>query len=634
MRLLLAVIGFMFSFQLYSQEKGDEMLRIAASLHNSNPDSAFVICLEVEKRAELHNEEENVAYAKLGKSRYFLLKNKLEAASHELEAAISLFQKNGNSHGVARCYIAMSNIAGRIKKVDEEIEYLEKANTLFINEKDTFYLLKTLTNLALNYTDANRLGEAEQALVQLEQLTQGMPDKDFYYLNQNWGLFFFKKGEYERALERLIKAREIADELKMIDSQATILVMMGKVKLAQKEYKTAQKLIEKSLEIAQNNQLTMEEFEALEVLCKIHEELGDLSAAYLTFKQLNSVKEKMYDLDMVNKLNAFEREVALAEKQSVIAEQKAELIKNKMNIYILIGILLVVLVSVVFLVVNLRAKKKANEIIQYQKQIVEKKNEEILASITYAKRIQEAILPQDKVVRSYLHNSFVLYKPKDIVSGDFYWMQTIQKSNGREEDSQVLFAAVDCTGHGVPGAFMSIVGNNGLNKAVKELNIVTPSLILDNLNEHVSAILREEGRDVKDGMDIALCSLEFPQNPLEKSIRLEYAGAFNPLYIVRNKGITIIKGDRQSIGEKRGVFQNHCFDLQKDDCIYIFTDGFADQFGGDDNKKLGYNKFRQQLIEISHLPMDVQKLKLVAFFEDWKRDEEQVDDICVIGVRV
>lgn len=255
---------------------------------------------------------------------------------------------------------------------------------------------------------------------------------------------------------------------------------------------------------------------------------------------------------------------------------------------------------------------------------IEEQKRNITDSIHYAKRIQNAILPADEIWEQNLPNSFVLYKPKDIVSGDFYWMA--------KKDDRVMIAAVDCTGHGVPGAFMSIVGNNQLNYAVNVKNARTASDILDQLNIGVTRSLHQKrtGSSVKDGMDISLCSIEVGKN------KLDYAGAFNPLYIVNDR-VEIIKGDKFPIGafldEELRNFTNNEVHLKKGDSVYIFSDGFADQFGGEKGKKFKYKKFQELLIEIQSKDMREQKSILDKTIMEWMGEHEQIDDILVIGVR-
>ncbi len=257
---------------------------------------------------------------------------------------------------------------------------------------------------------------------------------------------------------------------------------------------------------------------------------------------------------------------------------------------------------------------------------IEEQNKHITDSIHYAKRIQNTILPPDDFIERILPESFILYRPKDIVSGDFYW--------AAEQDNRAIIAAVDCTGHGVPGAFMSIVGNNQLNYSVSVKNARNANEILDELNKGVTHSLRQtnEGSAVKDGMDIALIMVDYD------NMKLQFAGAFNPLYFIRNGELTITKGNKFPIGafvgEELQKFDNHEFDVKKGDIVYIFSDGYADQFGGDRGKKFKYRRFHDLLLEIHNEPMARQRDILNETIVEWMGELEQIDDILVIGVKI
>jgi serine phosphatase RsbU (regulator of sigma subunit) len=259
-----------------------------------------------------------------------------------------------------------------------------------------------------------------------------------------------------------------------------------------------------------------------------------------------------------------------------------------------------------------------------QKDMIAEKNKEVMASIRYAQRLQTAILPTPQFIQNNLRDSFVLFRPKDIVSGDFYWMTKV--------DNKVLIAAVDCTGHGVPGALVSIVGANGLNRCVKEFDLTKPSSILNQLREIIIETFNAGEEKVKDGMDISLLSID------TQTYEIEYAGANNPLWIARldSKEMEVITPDKQPIGnfDFAQPFTNHSFQLKRGDCLFLFTDGYADQFGGDNGKKLKYKPFQDLLFKNMNLPMHEQKMILNQSFTKWMSDFEQVDDVCVIGIRI
>lgn len=301
--------------------------------------------------------------------------------------------------------------------------------------------------------------------------------------------------------------------------------------------------------------------------------------------------------------------------------------------YVVIGVLVVVfLVRVRTAQLKKRQVELENEVrlatdeIRLQKEEIEVAHDEIKDSINYAKRIQTAILPSDKIFKESLPKSFVLYKPKDIVAGDFYWMKTLE--------DLVIFAAADCTGHGVPGAMVSVLCNNGLNRAFREYNLSKPSEILNKTRELVISEFEKSEEQVKDGMDIALCSL---RHNIE-GVEIQFAGAHNPLWIIRKDANEVeeIKANKQPIGkfDNPVPYDNHTLTLQKGDTFYIFSDGYIDQFGGEKGKKFKSKNFKTLLLSIKDKDMDEQQKLIHETFEKWKGSLEQLDDVCVIGVRI
>ena len=272
------------------------------------------------------------------------------------------------------------------------------------------------------------------------------------------------------------------------------------------------------------------------------------------------------------------------------------------------------------IILEQKVKERTAEVVQKSK-VIEEKNRDITASIRYAERIQRAMLPREDIFKE----TFVLFMPKDIVSGDFYWMY----DNG---DWQFI-AAVDCTGHGVPGAFMSIIGHNSFNKVVREYGLTRPSAILDQLNiEVMKSLLQRHEKEIKDGMDLALIAFN------KKNFTVEFAGAYNPLYVVRKGEVFVYKGDRFPIGmttmDEKKTFTNQTVDIQPGDMLYICSDGYADQFGSPEVKKFKSVNVKRLLSEIWDLPVNEQKNKLEKTILDWKGDLDQVDDILFIGTKI
>ena len=297
----------------------------------------------------------------------------------------------------------------------------------------------------------------------------------------------------------------------------------------------------------------------------------------------------------------------------------------------------VAIFSILLIRMRFRLTKKeivARFALEESKHELQEKNKEIVDSINYAKRLQDALIPPIDVFKKILPNSFVLFKPKDIVSGDFYWIAKINTTKHDEANEElVVYSVADCTGHGVPGAFMSLIGLKIFNQSVKQSNVNTPADALDYLNHEVYNTVNKHSETdniIRDGMDVALCSINF------KTLMLSFSGAKNPVYIVRNKELHEIKGDKQPIGsfDTLEPFTNQDYQLLKGDMIYIFSDGYADQFGGPKGKKLKYKPFKEMLMSNSDKSLNDQENELNELFENWRGDLEQLDDVCVIGVRI
>lgn len=365
----------------------------------------------------------------------------------------------------------------------------------------------------------------------------------------------------------------------------------------------------------------------------------------------------LLSLSMANKYREIQQEKEIAQAESLKIAQENEKLIREQN-----------------MVLEQKVKERTAEVVK-QKEIIEEKNKDITDSINYAQGIQQAILPPDDKIRQYLPDSFILFRPRDIVSGDFYWMDVVEKADGsisssadekneirgdnfnkltgKQADRLILFAVCDCTGHGVPGGFVSMVGHNGLSRAVKEQGLIRPAAILDRAAIMVEETFSKGNR--KDGMDVVLCSLR-QDHPAGNS-EIEFAAANNPVYFARKKGngkpaengmelqpeaetdthwLFQVDADKQPVGayEYRKPFTNHRFSLLKGDTVYLSSDGFRDQFGGPKGKKFMAKNFKQLLVSIQGKSMQEQKNILSAAMEDWMKGYGQNDDICIIGVRI
>jgi serine phosphatase RsbU (regulator of sigma subunit) len=385
-----------------------------------------------------------------------------------------------------------------------------------------------------------------------------------------------------------------------------------------------------AMQIAMKHNLKQHLMDTYYSMSSVHEDLKAYDSSLYYLRKYIDLNEQLHGEDEQSRVDQEKQKYNISKKDQELklrqaeADLKQEALNNRI-VLLIAGIAVLILVSLL-LYNRFRLKNRLADVLEKKNKEITLQKDEITDSINYARRIQDSILAPVHVVKETLPDSFILYLPKDVVSGDFYWIDTI--------NNQRIFAAVDCTGHGVPGALMSVVGFNLLNRAVNELRLTKPSEILRELDFGVNKLLRqsESENTVKDGMDIALCSY----NPETKI--LQYAGVFNPLYIVRNGALQQVKADKSPIGVNiNGVvdtFTNHEIQMYSGDMIYLFSDGYADQFGGPQGKKFKYNQLREVLESISGHELSDQETKLKSAFNNWKGSLEQVDDVLILGVRI
>ena len=607
----------------------EEKISLASDLKYSNPDSSFNICCTLEEKLKDKLNSINYAETQLCKGRYYILKSDLDKATQVLNDAITIFEKEKDLSRLAKCYSLKSIIFQRLNDDEKSMNHLTIAYKYYINDNNLEGQITSLINISLEYLRLNQNDSALNYLNQLNNLSDKFRTTDKYYYHQNMGMYYHNTTQFRKALSEFKLALSVAERENMIDSKTTIYMEIAKTYFAQKDYKKAENHLSKSIAIATSNNLMHETNESYLLLIKLYEIQGDYKSAYLAKVINDSIETEIYNIERINKIHEIETELAFSENQKIIAQQELDIKNEQLNtlnarsrVSQLLFVVILCLVIIIFVVFIFIRARKLSAKINHQKVLLEEKNNEITDSITYAKRIQSAILPSDVIFKTHLPNSFVLYKPKDIVAGDFYWMEKV--------NTEIFFAAADCTGHGVPGAMVSVVCSNALNQGLEKKSPITPGLLLDTTRDFVKNRFETESNNVKDGMDIALCALNFSTN------QLQFSGANNPLYIIRENELIEIKGDKQHIGKhhKESNFTNHIISLKKDDCIYLFSDGYADQFGGPKGKKFMYKQFKSLLLKTSQLPLDQQKEVLNNTFENWRGDLEQIDDVCVIGIKI
>jgi serine phosphatase RsbU (regulator of sigma subunit) len=582
-------------------------------------------------------------------------KGNIDKALDHLSKGLELAKTINDKTQEADCLFAIAILYDRQDEPRKAITFCENAIVIQKEINDSVGMAYSYHRLGLGYEGIEKYDEALKYLELSYEIRKKIGAKAQYGASLNGiGLVYMDKREYQKALVKFFDAYKYWSEAN--DKEGIVIATgnLGELSMRMGDIDNALKYLLQSYKLSDEIHALSFEKGTARALATLYYKKGNYKIAYDYFSKFSELRDTLFSdensqrvAQMQSKYESEgkEQKIQLLTKEAQL--QQNELSKKRviLNAFAIGGLLLVVLIFMAFR--NIRQKQKANfklksaysEIEQKNQKLVEVyheleqnrdevagKNKEITDSIKYAKRLQEAILPANDFISAIFPQSFVLYKPKDIVSGDFYWFE-------RWGDKK-LVAAVDCTGHGVPGAFMSIVGYNQLNQAVNESGLSRPNLILNALNKGITKTLKQtlEGSAVKDGMDISLCAFDETKNTLE------YAGAYNSLWLIRESNLTEIKADKKPIGvfvgEELKPFTNHEIQLQKEDTVYIFTDGFADQFGGPKGKKFKYKPLQQLLLDNQHLSMQEQKKLLDTTIEKWKGSLEQVDDILIIGIRV
>lgn len=452
----------------------------------------------------------------------------------------------------------------------------------------------------------------------------------------NLGLVYKKKKDYDLALNYLKLALNIRKEIKDKKGTAGASINIGNVLIGLDKNSEALQYIKEGTELAYSIGAGDFYKNGLEGLSDCYFNLGDYKLSSIYRKRYVKVNDSLSTEEInkqISELSAQyesgKKDAELQLQEEKLKTQQSEIKKQKLFILSVVVVLLLVLLLIFFVYRSYRINKKNAIDLARKNIIIEQKNKEITDSINYARRIQASLLPAESIISKHLHDYFILYRPKDIVSGDFFWFYAHpQKQNC------FLLAVADCTGHGVPGAFMSLIGKEKLDKAVTESD--SPSKILNCLNVLVKASLQQDSNQVaRDGMDIALIQMQFHSN----GASIKYAGANRPLWIIRKDthNIEETKATKHAIAgftEEQQQFEEHNLELQKGDSIYLFTDGYADQFGGELSKKLTSKSLKKLLLAQQHHNMNEQRMYYTEFIDKWMSGQEQVDDILLLGIKI
>ena len=597
--------------------------------------------------------------------------------------SLKIREELGDKEGIATSLNNIGYVYNSQGDIPKALEYWHKSLKIEEELGDKSGIATSLNNIGSIY---NNQGDIPRTLAHWHKslkIREEIGDKAGTATSlNNIGYVYNSQGDIPKALEYYHKSLKIQEELGDKSGIASSLTNIGNLQFDQGNIYEAQKNGLKSLAIAQEIGYPEKIRNAAHLLSRIYEKQGKGMQAYKMYKLYATMKdsinneetlkvtvkqqakyeyEKQALADSITNAEAMKVQAALLKsKEAENKQHKLEAQQQKQQKYFLFGglTLMVLFATFVFNRLRVTQKQKAiieaqkeqveiahketerqKKVVEQQKEYVEEQHKEITDSINYAKRLQNAILPSFASINEHIPDNFVLFQPKDVVSGDFYWFE--------HKNNISYLAAADCTGHGVPGAMVSVVCANALNRSVNEFKITAPAKILDKTRELVIETFAKSGDNVKDGMDIALCAIY--------NDKVVFSGANNPLWIVRQKeyltseqlehrstcingSLALIeyKADKQPVGlyEDMKPFTQTEITLFEGDSLYLFSDGFADQFGGEKGKKFKYKPFKRKIIEISIQPMEEQKEIIQTTFNNWKGDLEQVDDVCIIGMRV
>jgi len=574
---------------------------------------------------------------------------------------LKLAEEINDKYGIAKTYNALGLIYVTLNDTTKALDYYLKALKIKREIGNKRSEANTLSNIALMYWNSHNLPVSMEYNQQALKIREETGDK--YGISaslNNIANIYTDQGKLDTALDYYMKALKLREEIGYKAGIAGAEINISSVYERKGKYKEALEYGYKALEAAKESSSLTQLQEANEGLSELNERVGNGKEALKYFKDAIALRDSAFNKENTKKIVQsemnfeFEKKQAgeKAEQDKKDAIQKEQAHKQQIVIYFISVILLLVFGFAIFAYRSYLQKQRANkELDEKNKKIesaymvIEEKNREITDSINYAKRIQSAMLPTRELMHAALPQSFVLFKPKAIVSGDFYFMA---KQNGT-----TFLAAADCTGHGVPGAFMSMIGSEKLNDAVEQSR--NTGDILKLLNKGIKTSLKQsnEADSTRDGMDIALVAItgSLPSkggfkesltqiSPLGSGeATIQFSGANRPLWIIRKGRTEIeeIKPTKQAIGGFTGDdehFEVHNVELNNGDTIYLFSDGYADQFGGTEGKKLTTKKFRELILSLQNKPMPEQEKELDAYFESWKGSREQLDDILIIGVRI
>jgi len=637
-----------------------------------------------------------IAYLTLGN--IYNTKGEYQKSIFHYQNTLKIARKIDNKKLIASALnsigIIYENLANykNLNNLNEALKYYRQAEEVSRSMNDTIGIIEDLSNIGNIYAQMHdlylqKVQDTNLTARQIEKINYQLDStklqaithyeealkisqkinniKGIITLETNLAGLYNASQDYEdakKALKHLAVANSYLEEVESAYLSGIVFYYQAQANLVLKRYNKAKQEAQKALELAKNNDIKKTEYETYRILATIYDSLHDYRHSLEAFQRHTELKEQVLNEEtnkLVQELNkryqTKEKERLLQLRNSQIKRQEAENKQQRLFIFAMGIVVVFVIVFIGLIFRQYRQKKKANEELAAKNHLITEQKQEITDSIQYAQYIQLAVFPPNDYIHKALPESSILFKPRDIVSGDFYWVKEI--------GDMVYATAADCTGHGVPGAFMSLLGTSFLNEIMLQNKQYTTGEILDLLRKKIITSLHQTGESgkSKDGMDISFVGI----NKATKEI--QFSGAQNPLYIIRSNEEEPIESDKKVVGEKVTLyeikgdkmpigisgmltpFKTNIIKYKKGDRLFMFSDGFADQFGGPKGKKLKYLPFKNTLLNYTHLPIDEQLKRLEIIFEAWKKGfdlkdiessntpvttYEQTDDVIVFGIEL
>lgn len=632
-----ALVAFKSEKKLYASLLSEK----ATLLYKSNiHDKAALLEWEALKIFQSENDFELELQSIQRLSRLYKAMNKRE----ELLEVIFNALKRTEGNDLKECVLLerLGVLFKELKNDDKAMNYLKQAEELSkqVNSTESIFIKSQLSidkNLGVLYRNKKDHNKALYHFNKALALAESIDNSEYKAIILNsLGVLYTETGEFHKAIKAYEESVRLKEENEKPAGVSTSLANLGMLYMRTNNVIKAEDYLLCSYNIAFPLSDRTRLMTSCSHLAELYGKLNKPLKAYPYLRKAYELRDSIYSQSIAEETARMEaiydtekkqKEIEFRKLQNDQLEKSIEAKNRERNI--LIGGSLVLIVLLGWAINSFLGKKKANALLEdkntlinNQKILVEEQHKEIVDSITYAKRLQDAILPSHETVSNCFNEYFIYYKPKSIVAGDFYWMETYE--------DHVLIGVADCTGHGVPGAMVSLVCSNALNRSVFEFGLTDPGEVLNKTRELVLETFSKSSADVKDGMDISLVSIH------KQSNEIKWAGANNPLWYIKDGVFNEVTANKQPIGKADVYkpFTTHQIDLHKGDTVFLFSDGYADQFGGPKGKKLKYKQFQEILVSGTNKPLVETESSIESIFKSWMGELEQVDDVCVIGIRV